>query len=141
MALSGTVVAQSARGTRRIPAEEFLLGYFTTSLAANEVITAVDWEIPAGRVGFFEVVRRPGDFAVLGAFVGLGADPHVTWFGAGGRARRFPLADWAGSEASRRSRLVELAGQLDLEPHEEYKRTMAVDVAMRAAKDAEGDDN
>jgi carbon-monoxide dehydrogenase medium subunit len=41
VALGARVVAQSVRGTREIPAEELIVGYYETSLAPDELITEV----------------------------------------------------------------------------------------------------
>lgn len=136
-ALGGTVIVQSAQGQRRIPADEFLLGYFTTSLERNELIVEVELPIPEGRVGFSEVVRRPGDFALVGALAERSArGGSVTWFGVGGLPQRFPIELWPAGVQERRSLLAELAGALELQPDEEYKRIVGVNVAMRAFDDA-----
>lgn len=138
LALAGEVVVQSASGSRTIAAEELLLGYFTTSVAPDEIITAVYWPLPQSPLGFSEVMRRPGDFAVAGAFADIGAKSAVTWFGLGGRAQRLAIPQWPPGDNDRRALLVTLVNTLELEANEEYKRTIAVNVAMRAIKDAEG---
>jgi carbon-monoxide dehydrogenase medium subunit len=89
-------------------------------------------------MGFSEVVRRPGDFAVAGAYAELGAHTAVTWFGVGPRPQRIVVSQWPADDQDRRALLTELAGTLELEPHDEYKRTIAVHVALRAIQDAEG---
>ena len=68
LALDGTVVARSLQGERRIPANDFFTGLYTTALTANEIIVAC--EIPLAththRFAFDELVRRHGDYAVVG---------------------------------------------------------------------------
>ncbi len=51
LALEGEVLAASPRGRRRIPLSELFLGFFETSLAPDEVITAVVLPPPAERAG------------------------------------------------------------------------------------------
>ena len=71
VALDASIVAIGPEGRRSIPADEFFAGWFTTALADDELLTAV--EIPArtpargGAVwwGFTELARRPGDFATV----------------------------------------------------------------------------
>jgi carbon-monoxide dehydrogenase medium subunit len=67
--LGAELTARSlARGSRTIPARDFFLGPFTTSLEFDEVVTEV--RVPASSPSegtcFMEVSRRPGDFAMVG---------------------------------------------------------------------------
>lgn len=65
LALDATVVALSRSGTREIPAEELILGPYTTSLEPDELVVEVRFpEAPTSFV-FHEVTRRHNDFAVL----------------------------------------------------------------------------
>jgi len=94
MALDGVVVARSASGERRIPAREFFVDLYTTALAEGEIVAAC--ELPLHRagdvVGFDELARRHGDYAIVGlamsarrtpeglrglrlAFLGVGSTP------------------------------------------------------------------
>jgi len=63
-------------GDRTVPAEDFYLGLFTTALAPDELLTAI--EIPAlpERTGcaFEEFSRRHGDFALVGVCAVLTLD-------------------------------------------------------------------
>lgn len=92
VALGATIVAASARGERRIPAEAFFTGLLETALEPGEIIAAI--EIPcagtATRSAIEEVARRSGDYAMAGlaACLSLGADARVTaprlvFFGVG----------------------------------------------------------
>jgi carbon-monoxide dehydrogenase medium subunit len=67
-ALGATMVARGAAGERSIPADEFFRSWFTTALAADELL--VELRIPVQRPengsGFVEVARRFGDFAQVG---------------------------------------------------------------------------
>ena len=68
LALSGVIVARSLRGDRRIAADDFFTGLYTTELAPDEVIVAC--EIPVvqanQKISFSELARRHGDYAVVG---------------------------------------------------------------------------
>lgn len=87
LALDATIEATSARGTREIPATEFFTGLWETSLASDEILTAVRFPAAAGRSGFgiAEFARRHGDFAIAGAVVGieLDEDDRITRCGIG----------------------------------------------------------
>ena len=71
VALDAEIEATSARGTRRIAAADFFTGLWETSLAADEILTAVAFPAWSGRCGFSvqEFARRHGDFAIAGATV------------------------------------------------------------------------
>src|SRR5690349_1365352 len=68
VALSATVVVESKKGKRKIPAESFFKGLFETDLQPDEILTAV--EVPAAKKGdrsvFLELARRHGDYATVG---------------------------------------------------------------------------
>ena len=65
--LGGTMRAESQRGRRDIPFSEFAVGYLTTSLAPDELLTGVTFPLPERRHGhaFVEFARRHGDFAIV----------------------------------------------------------------------------
>jgi aerobic carbon-monoxide dehydrogenase medium subunit len=91
LALDGTVVARSLHGERRIAAGDFFSGLYTTALAPNEIIVAC--EVPlataAHRFAFDELVRRHGDYAVVGLAVtgqwnnGAFDQLRLAWIGVG----------------------------------------------------------
>jgi carbon-monoxide dehydrogenase medium subunit len=76
LALDATIEATSQRGRRDIPAAEFFTGLWETSLAADEILTAVRFPVWSGRSGFAveEFARRHGDFAIAGATVAVELD-------------------------------------------------------------------
>jgi carbon-monoxide dehydrogenase medium subunit len=76
VALDAEIEATSARGTRKIPAADFFTGLWETSLAADEVLTAVAFPVWSGRCGFSvqEFARRHGDFAIAGATLAVELD-------------------------------------------------------------------
>lgn len=67
-ALDATIVAQSTRGERRIPARAFYTGLYANALDAAEMIVAV--EVPFLKANekdaFLELARREGDYAMVG---------------------------------------------------------------------------
>ncbi len=77
-ALDGEVVVRSAKGERTLKADDFFLGYLTTALQPDELLTEVRFPALAPRTGstFVEFAPRVGDFAVVGvaAAVTLGGD-------------------------------------------------------------------
>ena len=87
LALDATIEATSSRGRREIPATEFFTGLWETSLAPDEILTAVRFPVWRGRSGFAveEFARRHGDFAIAGATVAvqLDDDGRVTRCGIG----------------------------------------------------------
>lgn len=131
LALDGVVIARSLQGERRIAAQDFFTGLYTTALAANEVIVAC--EIPVAtstqRFTFDELARRHGDYAVVGlaasARLQNGAPDQVrlAWLGVGSMPLRAtateqvlqgqPLSDAAIDRATEALR-AELQPEADL---------------------------
>ncbi len=91
VALGATIVAASARGERRISADRFFTGLFTTALAAGEMITAVSFPVAAAgeRATLVELARRSGDYAMAGLALRARVDgailhePKLVFFGVG----------------------------------------------------------
>ena len=75
VALDATVRATRRGGARDIPAARFFRGIYTTALERGEVVTAavIPPIAPGWRSRFDELVRRAGDYAL----VGLAAHGHV----------------------------------------------------------------
>lgn len=141
VALNGVIQAQGPQGVRNLPADEFFTGFYTTALAPNELVTAVEIPLPAGRIGFHEVARRPGDFALAGAYVEIvGAGGSVTWFGFGDRPRRFGVEAWPRESNDRQALWAQLARQVPLDEKEQYKYDLAVAVAEESYRNAGGEE-
>jgi carbon-monoxide dehydrogenase medium subunit len=66
--LEGSVTVASVRGTRTIPADELFAGPLESTLAADEVATEAFFPArqPGEGVGFAEIARRHGDYAMVG---------------------------------------------------------------------------
>jgi len=100
-ALDGIIIAESARGTRRIAAKDFYQALMTTALRDDELITAVELPVLSEdtRTGFSEFSRRAGDFAIAMALVtcrlerGLIAGARVGLGGAEAVPRRIVEAE------------------------------------------------
>ena len=87
VALEATIFVQGKAGRRQVKARDFFKGLFTTALAPEELVIAV--EIPAigkdDRSVFLELARRHGDYAIVGlaahndryVFLGVGEAPVV----------------------------------------------------------------
>jgi 2-furoyl-CoA dehydrogenase FAD binding subunit len=73
---AGTVVLQSRRRQRRVPAREFFLGALTTQRRPDEMVTALEWPRAAPDAGhaFMEIAQRHGDFAIAAAGCSLRLD-------------------------------------------------------------------
>ena len=69
--------------TRSIPADEFFTGMFSTALEQGEIITAVEFPVPAKAA--YEKFRNPASrYAIVGVFVATGpAGTRVAVTGAG----------------------------------------------------------
>jgi carbon-monoxide dehydrogenase medium subunit len=67
-------------GRHTVPAADFFVGTWTTSLEPNELLTAVHFPVWDGRCGFDvdEVARRAGDFALAGVTTALQLDSGGT---------------------------------------------------------------
>jgi carbon-monoxide dehydrogenase medium subunit len=127
LALGGEIDIAGPRGKRKVKADAFFKGLFETALRPQEMIVAV--RVPAAdkttRVGFAELARRHGDYAIVGLAAsarsnGKGlADVRLAYFGVGDtpvRARKSEAALAAGD--------VDAAIKaLDLDPHDDVQAT------------------
>ena len=116
MALGAQVRISGLKGTRSQPISEFVLGQYSTSLTADEIIVGFDLPRPnaALRWGFFKVVRKSGAFADSIAFAvaqGRGGPASVVLAAAADRPRlltkvteRIQVGD--GSEDALRSAIA-----------------------------------
>lgn len=104
LACDATIDIAGAKRRRSIAATELFTGALETSLAADEIITAIRvprW--PAGRRwAFQEFARRRGDFALAGVIVTWDPD-------SGGRAKNARLAVFGATDMPRRLAAAEAA--------------------------------
>lgn len=153
VALGATIEVRSTRGTRRIPAAEFYLGPYMTTLEADELVTGItfpDW--PPGHVTLFrELAQRPGDFALVGMVGALAleggriARAGLAWFGMGPTPIRalaaeqmllgqLPAAIDAPGVAERA--VADTAPFDDLRASAEYRRTVGKRIFARTLREA-----
>jgi carbon-monoxide dehydrogenase medium subunit len=149
LAANASVVAQSTRGTRRIPMDAFLAGPFMSTLEADEMVVAI--EIPRHgdcAVAFEEVAVRSGDFAVAAVAVlvrptadGVMRDPSIAVGGAAPAPFRATeaetlLADtrYHPREAREAGRLAAGAARPSTDTHgtAEYRRGLVTPLVERA---------
>jgi carbon-monoxide dehydrogenase medium subunit len=93
VALEAAIMVRTAAGERRIPASQFFTGLYTTALAPNELIAAI--EFPLAKAGersvVLELARRSGDYAMAGVAAKAKlagstlVEPSVVFFGVGDR--------------------------------------------------------
>jgi len=127
---------------RRIPADDFFTGLFTTALAADEIITAVHFPVPE-RCAYAKFPHRASKYALVGVMV---AKPRgsvavrVAVTGAGPKAFRLPALEAALAarftpDAAGRGPIAGLApGDLrsDGEASAEYRAHLLTVMARRA---------
>ena len=127
LALDGEVDATGPKGKRTIKAQDFFRGLFETALAPQEVLTAI--RVPAAdkgaRVGFAELARRHGDYAIVGLAASARADGkglsnvRLAYFGVGNTPVRAKKA-----EAALTSGNIDAAvAALDLDPNDDVQAT------------------
>jgi len=127
LALGGEIVTSGPKGTRTIKADDFFKGLFETALAPDEILIAL--RVPAAkpntRIGFAELARRHGDYAI----VGLAATAHA----AGDKLADVRLAYFGVGDTPIRARKAEIAlaqggiddamAALDLRPNGDVQAT------------------
>ncbi len=130
LALGGEVIARGPRGERAIAADDFFRGLFETALAPGEMLTGI--RVPAAnadtRIGFAELARRRGDYALVGLAASASTngkslrDVRLAFFGVGARPLRQQRAERALADGD-----VDCAvASLDLNPADDIQATGAV---------------
>jgi carbon-monoxide dehydrogenase medium subunit len=130
VALDGAIDITGPKGKRSVKAADFFKGLFETALGPHDVLSAV--RVPAAgadtRVGFAELARRHGDYAIVGLAAcakasGKGlADVRLCYFGVGAmpvRARKAEAALMGGS-------VDDAVKALDFDPPDDIQATGAV---------------
>jgi carbon-monoxide dehydrogenase medium subunit len=130
VALDGEIDITGPNGKRTVKAGDFFKGLFETALGPHDVLSAVRFPAATGdtRVGFAELARRHGDYALVGlsgcakaSGKGL-SDVRLVYFGVGPtpvRARKAEAALAAGS-------VDDAVNVLDLDPSDDIHATGAV---------------
>jgi carbon-monoxide dehydrogenase medium subunit len=148
LALDGEVDAVGPKGKRTIKAVDFFKGLFETALGPQDVLTAI--RVPAAgkdtRVGFAELARRHGDYAMVGLAAsaradGKGnnsrlADVRLAFVGVGATAVRAKKAEaaLAGGNVDAAVAALDLDPQDDLQASAAVKKHLAGVLLRRVAK-------
>ena len=123
LALGGEAEVVGPAGRRVLPADSFFTGLFETALGPRDILTAIRVAAagPGSRIGFDELARRHGDYAMVGLAATAQAagngieDTRLAFFGVGAtpvRARGAEAALVNGIEAA----VAALDDELDPEP-------------------------
>jgi carbon-monoxide dehydrogenase medium subunit len=127
LALGGEIDIAGPRGKRKVKADAFFKGLFETALRPQEMITAV--RVPAAdkamRIGFAELARRHGDYAIVGLAASARADSkgltdvRLAYFGVGDTPVRAKKAEAALANGD----IDAAVKALDLDPHDDVQAT------------------
>jgi aerobic carbon-monoxide dehydrogenase medium subunit len=134
LALGGEIEIAGPKGKRMVKADAFFKGLFETALRPQEMVTAV--RVPAAgkdsRVGFAELARRHGDYAIVGLAASAHADGkglkdlRLAFFGVGATPVRAKKAEAALTGGD-----IEAAvAALDLDPPDDVQATGAVKIHL-----------
>lgn len=132
LALGGSVDIAGPGGRRTVAADDFFKDLYETALASNEVVTQI--RLPAAtsdsRIGFAELARRHGDYALVGlaatarAEAGIWKDMRLAFFGVGLTPMRAKRAEDALSGGDIDRAVQQLAS--DIDPPDDVQETGAV---------------
>jgi len=132
LALNGEIDIAGPAGPRTVKADDFFHGLFETALGPHDVLTAI--RLPAAtheaRVGFAELARRHGDYAMVGLAAAAHAngtklnDVRLAYFGVGARPVRARGAEAALADGDVDAAVNALAG--DLDPPDDVQATGGV---------------
>jgi carbon-monoxide dehydrogenase medium subunit len=130
VALDGEVDITGPQGKRSVKAVDFFTGLFETSLGPHDVLSAVRFPAAAAdtRIGFAELARRHGDYAIVGlAAMAKAAGEALTgvrlvYFGVGATPQRVRKAEAALAGGS----IDDAVSALDLDPSDDIQATGAV---------------
>lgn len=152
LALGAEIVATSVRGERTIAADDFFVGFLTTALAADEMVTAIRVPgVPEGTgAAFMELSRRSGDFALCGVAALITLNQHgrcervriaLCGVGPGPVRARAVEASLIGEqpagealESAARRMTDEIDPPSDIHGSAAYRRKLAVVMTKRAVK-------
>jgi aerobic carbon-monoxide dehydrogenase medium subunit len=149
VALEATLEIVTSSGTRDVPVDRFLLGYFTTALEPDEVLGAVRFATPCRRAAIEEFARRHGDFAIVAVVVALPDDepPRVVIGGVDAVPVRARDAERIVAEADAdpecfadagRAAAAEIEPGSDVHAGAEYRRELTAVLVRRALERAVG---
>jgi CO/xanthine dehydrogenase FAD-binding subunit len=153
-ALDAEITVTGPNGSRTIPASEFFITFFMTSIDTDEMLTEVAFPLqqPGGGTAVLELARRHGDFAVAGVATAVSPNgggtigsARVCTFGVDEVPRRMdevesllagkrPTADLLAEAAAITARSLE--PESDMHASGDYRREMAGVLTRRALTQA-----
>jgi carbon-monoxide dehydrogenase medium subunit len=144
LALDASIVAQGPNGSRTIPAGDFFVGLFTSSLEPNEVLTEI--RVPKTTAGwsYQKFHRRAQDWAMVGvAAVRMNGGAHVALTNMGDRPLRASAVEQAlegGADptAASASAAEGTAPPSDAFGSAEYRKELSKVLVRRALEEALG---
>lgn len=154
LALRATFIVQSIDGVRTVPADEFFEGPFSTCLAGDEILTAVDLPSAPSVQGssYMKLTRRAGDYAVVGAAVFMSVNQNgqcdacrISLCAVGPRpflceeaAKALLTTDLTDADLARAAQLgaKEASPATDVHASAEYRAEMIPVVVLRALQKA-----
>jgi carbon-monoxide dehydrogenase medium subunit len=133
LALDGEVEIAGPDGNRVVKADDFFKGLFETALGPGDIVTGT--RVPAAtkdtRVGFAELARRHGDYAIVGLAAAAQSDGkglqqvRLAYFGVGPTPLRQPDAE-ATLTADITAKTIDAAvAALSLDPPDDVQATGA----------------
>jgi carbon-monoxide dehydrogenase medium subunit len=130
LALDGEIDVQGPHGKRTVKAADYFKGLYETALGPQDILTAL--RIPTAdqtmRIGFAELARRHGDYAIAGLAAcaranGKGLkDVRLAYFGVGDTPLRATKSEAALAEGDVNAAVA----ALDFEPHDDIQATGTV---------------
>jgi aerobic carbon-monoxide dehydrogenase medium subunit len=151
LALDADILIKGPRGSRTVKAHDFFQGMFTVDLAADEIITAVQFK-PIRTAAYAKLHQRASRFAIVGVAAALAVEnkviqsARVGLTGASSHAVRLTEVEQALTGKQISADNVETASQLagtglsdvnsDLHASEEYRRSMIPVFTKRALTSA-----
>ena len=149
VALDAEIEIAGKGGKRAVKAGDFFKGLFETALGAHDVLTAIRFPAAGAgtRVGFAELARRHGDYAMVGLAAVAKAngkslsDVRLIYFGVGETPVRVRKAE----DALARGSIDDAVKALDLDPSSDIQATAEVKTHLagvllrRVAKQLMGD--
>jgi carbon-monoxide dehydrogenase medium subunit len=153
-ALNGSFVLQSPSGKRTVPADDFFIDFFTTALAANEIVTEIRIPLPSSGTGtaYAKLGHPASGYVVVsaGALIsreaaGKCASARVAIGGLGGKPSRAAATEAALQGRSLTAEVIAAAAAKaadgsdpadDSYASAEYKQHMAMVLARKAIEKA-----
>jgi len=134
LALGGEVDIAAPNGKRTVKVDDFFKGLFETALGPQDVLTAI--RVPVAdknpRIGFAELARRHGDYAMVGLAASARADGkglldvRLAFFGVGATPVRAKKAEAALSGAVDDKKIDAAVASVDLDPPDDVQATGSV---------------